>query len=289
MTRRHRCDSSISTASWRAPLSTRGEFVAPRQFHNTVFSIFLRCNPSEEDLLTAELWEQNTSGIADEPGGVRAFFSDDELVPEILKFFRRWAPELRIEPDVNWDTVWQDAWPPMLVGERFFLVPTWRSDPTPAGRLRLDIYPGMACGTGRHPATQLCLEAMERYVQPGGTVVDIGSGSGILSAAAQLLGASRVIACDIDHDTVKIACQRVGVPFFTGSAEAVQSGCATVIVANINSETIERLRHEFERIRNPERSVVILSGFPEWDPVEGFHVTQMLRRAGWLCVISANH
>ena len=74
---------------------------------------------------------------------------------------------------------------PMLAGERFFLVPPWCDDPAPPGRLRLEIYPGMACGTGRHPATQLCLEALERTVRPGMTLVDVGTGSGILSAGAR--------------------------------------------------------------------------------------------------------
>jgi ribosomal protein L11 methyltransferase len=252
-----------------------------------VFSLFLRCAPDEEDLVSAELWEQDTAGIADEPGGLRAFFEDEKRVPEMLQRFARWSPEVRVESDTDWAQVSRDAWPPLLVGERFFLVPPWRDDPVPPGRLRLEINPGMACGTGQHPATQLCLEAMERYVCPGGTVLDVGSGSGILSAAARLLGAWQVIACDIDHDAVEIARRRVEVPFFTGSIDAVRSGSADVIVANINSETIERLRDEFERVRRASASTLILSGFPEWDVVEGFALTETLRRGEWVCCVSS--
>ena len=58
-----------------------------------------------------------------------------------------------------------------------------------------------------------------------------------------------------------------------------------MIVANINSETIERLRDEFERVRRAAGSVVILSGFPEWDSVEGFDITETLRRGEWLCCV----
>jgi ribosomal protein L11 methyltransferase len=249
-----------------------------------MFSIFLRCAPDEEDWLTAELWEQKTSGVADEPGGLRAFFEDEAGTGEMLQRFARFRPELRIEAETDWAQVARDAWPPMLVGERFFLVPPWRDDPAPAGRLRLEIDPGMACGTGRHPATQLCIEAMERYVRPGSTVVDVGTGSGILSAAAQLLGAERVIACDIDADAVEIARCRVGAAFFVGTVDAVASETADVIIANINSETIERLRPDFERVRKQE-GVLILSGFPEWDAVEGFTVAEMLRRDEWVCLV----
>lgn len=252
-----------------------------------MFSLFLHCTPAEEDLITAELWEQGTSGVADEPGGLRAFFEKDQRAPEMLQRFHHLAPRLRMESETDWAQISRDAWPPMLVGERFFLVPPWRDDPAPPGRLRLEIYPGMACGTGRHPATQLCLEAMERYVRPGAAVVDVGSGSGILAAAARLLGAAHIIACDIDHEAVEIARQRVDVPFFTGSIDAVRSSSADVIVANINSETIERLRGEFERVRRAARSVLILSGFPEWDAVQGFDITETLQREEWVCCVGS--
>jgi ribosomal protein L11 methyltransferase len=202
----------------------------------------------------------------------------------MLRRFARFRPELRVERETDWAQVSRDAWPPMLVGERFFLVPPWRDDPAPPGRLRLEIAPGMACGTGRHPATQLCIEAMERYVQPGSTVVDVGTGSGILSAAAHLLGAGRVFACDIDAEAVEIARRRVMAEFFVGTIDALESATADVVIANINSETIERLRPEFERVRR-RRSVLILSGFPEWDPIGGFTAAERLRRDEWVCVV----
>ncbi len=202
-----------------------------------MFSILLRCEADKEERLSAELWEQGTAGVAEEAGGLRAFFEDDSLASEVVKRFERYSPELRLEVPVDWVRVTEEAWPPILVGKRFFLTPPWSGEPTPAGRLRLEIYPGMACGTGRHPATQLCLEAMERYVRPGATVVDVGTGSGILTAAAQLLGASRVVACDIDADAVAIARERVRGLFFVGSLDAVAPGVADAIVANIDGRS----------------------------------------------------
>lgn len=246
-----------------------------------MFSLLLRCEPHDEERLTADIWEQDTAGVAEEPGGLRAFFDDNERAPELLIRFERFSPELRMEAQTDWAQVSRDAWPPMLAGERFFLVPPWCRDPAPQGRLRLEIYPGMACGTGRHPATQLCLEALERTVRPGKTVVDVGTGSGILSAGALLLGASVVIACDVDPDAIAIARARVDVPFFVGSIDAIRSGAADVIVANINSETIERLRPEFERVG----SVLILSGFQKGDEPSGFEVAETLEHEEWICLI----
>jgi len=202
----------------------------------------------------------------------------------LMEQFRGYSPELRLESEVDWAQVSREAFPPLPIGERFFLVSPWSDAPTPNGRLRLEIYPGMACGTGRHPATQLCLEAMERHVQPGAAVIDVGTGSGILSAAAHLLGASLVIGCDIDPEAVEIARSRVDAGFFIGSLDAVRSEVADVIVANISSAAVEQLRPQFERVR-AAGGRLILAGFPSSDLPEGFAPREILQREEWVCYV----
>src|SRR6185312_10980629 len=96
---------------------------------------------------------------------------------------------------------------PMEVGQRFYLVPEWRDDPAPEGRFRVTVNPGMAFGTGVHETTQLCIEALEDFVQPGMIVLDVGTGSGILATVARLLGAERAIACDNDPIAIEVAQQ----------------------------------------------------------------------------------
>jgi len=216
---------------------------------------------------------------------LRAFFDAGQDAATLLERFNDFSPELREEPVVDWEQATRQSWPPISVGERFYLVAPWdNAEPAPLGRLRLEIYPGMACGTGRHPATQLCLQAIERYVKPGARVLDVGSGSGILSDAARLMGAGVVIACDVDPDAVAIARERVNVPMFVGSADAVRDNWADVIVANIDAATLERIGPEFERVRKAE-STLILSGFPEWDVPEGFSPREILRQDEWRCFI----
>ncbi len=219
-------------------------------------------------------------GIVEEDGGIRAFFEDLSTIRQ----FDAYAPELREEKTVDWEQATRDAWPGAAVGQRFFLAPPWCLEPTPAGRLRLAIHPGMACGTGRHPATQLALEAIEQYVRPGDSVVDVGTGSGILAAAAALVGAACVAGCDVDPEAIRIARERVSIPMFIGSAGAIRSRCADVVIANIDAATIEELAPEFARIRKPE-STLILTGFPEWDVPEGFEVKRVLQREEWLCLV----
>ncbi len=218
-----------------------------------MYCVRLKVEPAQVDTLLAELWEAGTAGVVEGDGFAEAFFEDFEAA---AKF-----GDPRRTADRDWVRETEDAWPALLVGEKFFVVAPWRTEPTPPGRFRLEINPGMQCGTGQHPCTRLCLEAMERIIRPGDRVLDVGTGSGILSIAAKMLGAGTVVACDIDAEAAREAC------FFIGSVDAVRSGAFDVVVANISEVVIGDLKAEFERVA-PRR---ILSGFQdargEWDCV----------------------
>ncbi len=220
-----------------------------------MFSLEIECQPEERDLLIAELWERGSAGIHElGPGRVRAFFEDDAASRRrLLADFP--GAELRQEEVRDWVQSARDLLQPMAVGERFFLVPEWRDDPAPPGRFRIAVNPGMAFGTGVHETTQLCMEALERYVAPGMRVLDVGCGSGILARAATLLGAGRVYACDIDAAAVAIA----GFGFI-GSADAVAAGAADLAVANISPEAIMQLAPDLLRVLRAG-GLLLASGF----------------------------
>lgn len=111
--------------------------------------------------------------------------------------------------DEDWESAWREHFHPHRVGHRSVVVPTWRDyDPEPDDIvIRLD--PGMAFGTGLHPTTQLCARELEKHVQPGETVLDVGCGSGILSIIAARLGAGHVRGIDIDPVAVTAAMENV--------------------------------------------------------------------------------
>jgi len=211
-----------------------------------MFSLYLECQQAEKDQLIASLWERGSGGIteSDLPGdrcGLRAFFSDDVAAPVVSREFAGWSASCQAEEPRDWVAEARSRLAPMCVGARFFLVPEWRDDPTPPGRLRIAVNPGMAFGTGAHESTQLCLEALERELKPGMTVLDVGTGSGILARAAALLGAGLVIASDIDPVAVELA--RLPLSFI-GTVDAVHSASVHLVVANISREAFSaRPRH----------------------------------------------
>jgi ribosomal protein L11 methyltransferase len=200
----------------------------------------------ERDLLLADLQDAGTLGVLEGDSQWQAWFSEEEVA-------RRFGA-VEIAPSIDFVQQAREQWHPRLVGDRFFLTPRWSEDPTPDGRIRLHYRDGMACGTGEHTATRISLLLLERCMQPGDRVLDVGCGSGILGAAARLLGASRVWGCDIEEAEVRIANEA-----FVGSARAVRSGAVDLVIANINAQVLAGLAPDLHRVAT---RTVALSGFP---------------------------
>ena len=106
-------------------------------------------------------------------------------------------------PETNWEESWKDNYPPQPIGEKLIVVPCW--NPEAQGRIPVILDPGLTFGTGAHPSTQMCMEFMEELVKDGMDVIDLGSGSGILSIAALRLGAKTAVGVDIDPKAEDIA------------------------------------------------------------------------------------
>jgi ribosomal protein L11 methyltransferase len=240
-----------------------------------MFSLEIACAADQKDLLIAELWEQGSAGIVElDDTRLRAFFAPAADRTALIARFH--PASWRDEESRDWVALSRAGWEPLLAGERFFLVPEWRGDPAPPGRFRIAVNPGMAFGTGIHETTQLCIEALETYVRPATPVLDVGTGSGLLAQVAALLGAAPVCACDIDPQAVEIARANAGPCIFTGSVDAVRSGWAAVIAANISPEAILQLAPELMRCLRAD-GVALLSGF---ESHESPAVLAELRRHG---------
>ncbi len=119
------------------------------------------------------------------------------------------APTLQLIPDQDWTAAWKQQIKVLHLGERVVIKPSWRAYQTEGDEIVLEMDPGMAFGTGLHPTTQLCVEAIESLMKPGMTVLDLGTGTGILAMVAARLGADHVLGVDIDSDAVQAAASNV--------------------------------------------------------------------------------
>jgi ribosomal protein L11 methyltransferase len=169
--------------------------------------------------------------------------------------------------DEDWAEAWKEHFHVERYGERIVVAPSWRTYEPRPGDVVLTLDPGMAFGTGQHETTRMCLEALERAVKPGASVLDVGCGSGILSIAAAKLGASRVIALDIDPVCVEVTLQNsaingVAVAVAKGSLgddradELVQAGAFDVLVANIIAGTIIELTPQIAAALAPQGRLI---------------------------------
>ncbi|MDR9795813.1 50S ribosomal protein L11 methyltransferase [Aeribacillus pallidus] len=159
----------------------------------------------------------------------------------------------------EWATAWKKYYRPVKVSKKFTIVPTWELyEPAHTDELIIELDPGMAFGTGTHPTTVLCIQALEKKVQKGNIVIDVGTGSGVLSIASALLGADKVIALDLDPVAVDNARLNVKLNKVQHLVQVKQNNLlddinvkANVIVANILAEVILRfVRDAHERLEN---------------------------------------
>lgn len=183
---------------------------------------------------------------------------------------RRVAPSARFSTRRVCDETWQDAWKaharPIRIG-RLTVLPTWWGEPQKDGAVLVRLDPGMAFGSGAHPSTRLCLAALERHVAPGMSVIDVGTGSGVLAIAAARLGAGRVLAIDSDPIALDVArentiANRVGarVVLYHADSLARVRATADLIVANLTSATLPPFLADIRRLLK-RGGRLIASGF----------------------------
>lgn len=117
----------------------------------------------------------------------------------------RLCTETALTRQEDWEWGWKQYFKPFPVGDTFMIKPSWETVEDAQGRKILEIDPASSFGTGSHDTTQLCMAALEKMVQPGNTLLDMGTGSGILAIAAAMLGADVKTVVDIDENCLKTA------------------------------------------------------------------------------------
>ena len=230
----------------------------------TDFQDFLENNRQYWDYVDEDL-ARSMQGVS----RIRLYLEDTPDAPAQLRFLRMQLDAMReryaaLEPgslaletqsvrEEDWENSWKQYYQPIPVGERLLVVPEWMSPENPEGRTEIRLDPGMIFGTGAHASTQMCMEALEGAIRGGERVLDLGSGSGILSITSLLLGAAEATGVDIDPKAEDIARENaaingVGPDRFTARTgdviadEALMNALAArpwdVVLANIVADVI---------------------------------------------------
>lgn len=164
---------------------------------------------------------------------------------------------------------YQNSWKkylfPEKVSEKFVVKPTWREYTPEADELIIELDPGRAFGTGSHPTTSLCLKLMEENISEGDSVIDVGTGSGILMIAADRLGASEIYGTDIDELAVESAKENLELNNISEDKAKVYKGDLIsvvenkkfdIVVANILADVLLILLHDISKVVKPNGKII---------------------------------
>ncbi|SDE78890.1 [LSU ribosomal protein L11P]-lysine N-methyltransferase [Fontibacillus panacisegetis] len=184
--------------------------------------------------------EAKISGYFPEGTDIEAVIAEIKERTEELKEFNINPGDATISVrDVHeddWANNWKQYFKPLRVSKRLTIKPTWEEyTPETAEEKIIELDPGMAFGTGTHPTTSLCLRTLEGVIQEGDEVIDVGTGSGILAIGACQLGASRVLALDLDPVAVSSAKENTKLNRLEDRIEVVESDLLSVLKNNGDS------------------------------------------------------
>ncbi len=195
----------------------------------------------------------------------------------------------------DWADNWKKYYEPARITHDLTIVPSWTDYEATAGEKIIKLDPGMAFGTGTHPTTKMSLFALEQVLRGGETVIDVGTGSGVLSIASSLLGAKAIYAYDLDDVAVRVAQENIalnpGMDNIQVAAGDLLRGVdleADVIVANILADVLIHLTEDAYRLVK-DQGYLIMSGiiFEKWDMVRtsaeaaGFFLETHLIQGEW--------
>jgi ribosomal protein L11 methyltransferase len=207
----------------------------------------------------------------------------------------------RIIPNENWGEAWKANFKPLRISPSIIVKPPWEEYISKSAKVVLEIDPGMAFGTGHHPSTRMCLQALERLIpgfpQPP-SILDVGTGSGVLAIAAQKLGAQRILALDIDPVAIESALKNAAANQIVGNLEFRLGSLKglrrvfDIVVANLLPQEILQMAPSLAKRISP-RGYLIISGILGRQKQEiasafferGLKLRQETASKSWACLV----
>ncbi|MBP2623707.1 50S ribosomal protein L11 methyltransferase [Streptococcus oricebi] len=199
----------------------------------------------------------------------------------------------------DWADSWKQYYEPTRISHDLTIVPSWTDYEPGPGEKIIKLDPGMAFGTGTHPTTKMSLFALEQVLRGGERVLDVGTGSGVLSIASSLLGAKEIYAYDLDEVAVRVAKENIqlnanmdNIKVTTGDLLRGVKQQAQVIVANILADILLELTEDAYRLLDDE-GYLIMSGIiaDKWSQVKeaaekaGFFLETQMIQGEWIACI----
>jgi ribosomal protein L11 methyltransferase len=271
-----------------------------------------------EEAVTNFVMEQGATGIEEidedlECERIKTYFPQNGRERKVLFVLRRYLKSLQeIHPELshcqikatsiaeqNWGENWKKFFKPVQVTSRLVVKPPWAPTRLKKGKIYIDISPGMAFGTGAHATTKLCIQALEKVLQRKGlSVLDVGTGSGILSIVAAKLGAEEVCGIDIDEMAVGVARENVSQNNVSDIVKIRKGGIGDirkrfdVVVANIDFKGLMKMRKPLI-CHLEDQGFLILSGILKEDEdricrsyleINLFQRTKVTQEEDWVCI-----
>ncbi len=236
---------------------------------------------------------------------IHIYISPDENAQETMDFLSEsltreelvFALDCQPVREEDWANAWKDYYHPQELSTRLAICPSWESYTPKPGQRVIHLDPGMAFGTGTHETTRLCLGLLEESVAMGSSILDIGTGSGILAIGARLLGSGHTVAIDIDPMAVRVAGENASlngitdINFLCGDLAEQINERFDIICANIVADVIIRLAPSIPALLK-RGGVFIASGIIEQRAPEvvnalsevGFTAGKTLTAGGWTAI-----
>lgn len=201
----------------------------------------------------------------------------------------------------DWENSWKQFFKPIKVTDKVVIKPQWEEYEAQPDEIVIHIDPGMAFGTGSHETTSMCIEALEKNIRPKAEVLDVGTGSGVLSIASALLGAEKIVGVDLDPVAVEVAKENIllnhvedRVEIKYGDLVKAITGKYDIVVANIIAEAILILLDSDVKSYLKPSGIFICSGIiREKEQVIqdklselGFNIREVERKGEWICITS---
>lgn len=259
---------------------------------NNYYELQIKINPDIEDVVSEFCFEmlpcegvvlaeeayKDLEMISTTEGTLKVFLTDEpKNLSDILQQEREllksrglsdeelgsWEYVISNKPNEDWSKKWKEKWDITRVTDKIVIVPDWLQYSPKTGEVVIRLEPGCAFGTGTHQTTQLCMKAIEKYMQNGAKVADIGMGSGILAICAKKFGASYAYGCDNDETVIDVAKENalknnVECSFELNTADKV-SEKFDFVLANILHNILAEIMCDLKNIMK-DNSIMVLSG-----------------------------